>query len=79
MNFLLKVILAVTVFKTIFVAMLLVGAIIAWFSGAGSIILPGLGLIVSMPVLVILLLAMEIVLVTIAVILWRTVSKMRLR
>lgn len=79
MNFLLKNFLAVTVFKAILVFLLLVGAIIAWFSGAGSIILPGLGLIVSMPFLVILLLGMEIVLVTISVILWRTVAKMRLR
>ncbi len=79
MNFLLKIILAVTIFKAVLVFILLVGAIIAWISGASSIILPGLGLVVSMQFVAIVLLGMEIILLTIAAILWRTISKMRLR
>lgn len=79
MNFLLKFFLAVTVFKTIVVFLLFVGAIVAWISGASNIIFPGLGLIVSMPFLAIVLFGMEIVLVTISVILWRTVSKLKLK
>ena len=79
MNFLLKIILAVTVFKAVLVFLLFVGAIVAWVSGAGGVVFPGLGLIVSMQFLAVVLLGMEIILVTIAVILWRTVSKISLK
>ena len=74
MNFLLKIILAVTVFNAVVVFILLIGAIIAWTSGASNIILPGLGLVVSTQFVAILLLGMEIILLTIIAILWRTIS-----
>jgi len=79
MNILLKTILVISAFKAFIVLLLLVGAIIAWLNDAPSLLLPGLGLIITMRLIVFLLLALEIFLVAIAAILWRFISKPRLR
>jgi len=79
MNLLLKIILVISAFKAVVVLFLLVGAIAAWLNGAGSILLPGLGLIISIQMIIILLLMTEIFLVAIIAILWRFISRMRLK
>ncbi|MGI8642448.1 MAG: hypothetical protein ACR2MG_21165 [Pyrinomonadaceae bacterium] len=79
MNLLLKIILVISAFKAVVVLFLLVGAIAAWLNGAGSILLPGLGLIISIQMIIILLLMTEIFLVAIIAILWRFISRIRLK
>ncbi len=79
MNLLLKIILVISAFKAVIVFFLLVGAIIAWINGAPSILLPGLGLIVTARMIVILLLTAEIFLIAVIAILWRFISRMRLK
>lgn len=79
MKILLKIILVISAFKAVIVLLLLIGAIIAWINGAPSILLPGLDLIVSMRLIVILLLVVEIFLVAIVAFVWRYISKTRLR
>lgn len=78
MNKLLKIFLVILILKAAVVFLLFVGALTAWMNGAGSILLPGLGLIISMEFVVIALLLTEIFLIAIAVIIWRQFSKMRL-
>ncbi len=65
MDLLLKIVLAVSAFKAVIVFLLLIGAIIAWINGASAILLPGLGLIISIQLIIILLLAAEILLAAI--------------
>ncbi len=79
MKILLKIILVISAFKAVIVLLLLIGAIIAWISGAGSVLLPGLGLIVAMPLVIFLLLVVEIFLVAIVAFVWRQISKTRLQ
>ena len=75
----LKIFLVISVIKTIIVSLLLVGAIILWISGGDSILLPGLGLVISIPFIIILLAAAEILLISIVIFLWRQISKSRLQ
>ncbi len=77
-NKLLKFVLAVLILKAAVVFLLFVGALTAWMNGAGSILLPGLGLIISVQFMVIALLMTEIFLIAIAAIIWRMLSKTRL-
>ena len=79
MNILLKIVLVIVAFKAVVVLFLLGNAIIAWLNGAPAIVLPGIGLIITMQFIVILLLIMEIFLITIAAIIWRYISKTRLQ
>jgi hypothetical protein len=79
MKILLKIILVISAFKAVIVLLLLIGAIIAWINGAPNILLPGLVLVISMRLIVILLLVVEIFLVTIVAFIWRYISKMRLQ
>jgi len=79
MKFLIKAILVIAVIKTIIVSLLLIGAIVLWLGGADNILLPGLGLVISVPFVLILLLMAEIFLVVIAVLLWRNIAGTRLR
>ena len=77
MKILLKIVLVISVFKAVIVLLLLIGAIIAWLNGAPAILLPGLGLIVTMRLIVFLLVVVEIFLVAIVAFIWRYISKMR--
>jgi uncharacterized membrane protein (DUF485 family) len=77
-NKLLKFVLAVLILKAAVVFLLFVGALTAWMNGGGSILLPGLGLIISVQFIVIALLMTEIFLIAIAAIVWRMLSKTRL-
>jgi len=79
MNILLKIVLVIVAFKAVVVLFLLGNAIIAWLNGAPAIVLPGIGLIITMQFIVILLLIMEIFLIAIAALIWRYTSKIRLR
>ena len=50
MNKLLKIVLVIFILKAAVVFLLFVGALTAWMNGAPAILLPGLGLVVTMPV-----------------------------
>ncbi|MEP7038899.1 MAG: hypothetical protein ABI891_11210 [Acidobacteriota bacterium] len=78
MNKLLKIVLVVLILKASVVFLLFVGALTAWMNGGGSVLLPGLGLIISIDFIVIALLMTEILLIAIAAIVWRQLSKTRL-
>ncbi len=79
MNILLKIIFIIVASKAVVVLFLLVNAIIAWFNGAPAIVLPGIGLIITMQFIVILLLIIEIFLIAIAALIWQHISKIRLQ
>ncbi len=79
MNILLKVVLVIVAFKAVVVLFLLGNAVIAWLNGAPAILLPGIGLVVTIQFVVILLLIMEIFLIAIATLIWRYISKTRLQ
>ncbi len=79
MNILLKIVLVIVAFKAVVVLFLLGNAIIAWLNGAPAIVLPGIGLIITMQFIIILLLIMEIFLFAIATLIWRHISKTRLQ
>ncbi len=77
-NKLLKLVLAVLILKASVVFLLFVGALTAWMNGGGSILLPGLGLIISVQFIAIALLMTEIFLIAMAAIIWRMLSETRL-
>ncbi len=79
MKFSLKAILVIAVIKTIIVSLLFIGAIVLWVGGADNILLPGLGLVISVPFLLISLLVAEIFLVAIVVFLRRYIAKTSLQ
>ncbi|HXH69387.1 MAG TPA: hypothetical protein VNI60_03470 [Pyrinomonadaceae bacterium] len=79
MDILLKIVLVIVAFKAVVVLFLLVGAIIAWLNGAPAILLPGLGLVITTQLIVILLLMVEIFLIAIATLIWRYIAKTRLQ
>lgn len=79
MNILLKIVFAVSAFKAAIVFLLLVGAIIAWMNGSPSLLLPGLGLIITARFIVFLLFTAEIFLIAVAAFAWRRISKTRLQ
>jgi len=79
MKILLKFVLIIVAFKAIVVLFLLGNAVIAWLNDAPAILLPGIGLVVTMRFIVILLLAVEIFLIAIAAFVWQYISKTRLR
>lgn len=76
---LVKTILVIAIVKALLIFPLLLVAFIAWMSGADYILLPGLGLVVSVSGLVILLSAAEILLVAIIIFLRRRMAKTFLR
>ncbi|CAN5692681.1 hypothetical protein BH18ACI1_BH18ACI1_00680 [soil metagenome] len=69
MDLLLKIVLAVSAFKAVIVFLLLIGAIIAWINGASAILLPRLGLIISIQLIIVLLFVTEFFLVAIVALL----------
>ena len=79
MNILLKIFLFISVIKAIIVALLLIGAIVLWIGGGDNILLPGPGLVISVPFLIILLLAAEIFLIACVIFLRRYLAKTRLQ
>ena len=79
MNILLKIVLVVVAFKAVVVLFLLGNAIIAWLNGATAILLPGIGLVISIQLIIMLLFITEIFLIAIAALIWRYISKTRLR
>ncbi len=78
MNKLLKIVLVILILKASVVFLLFVGALTAWMNGAPAVLLPGLGLVITMQFMVIALLITEIFLIAIAAIVWRQLSKTRL-
>ncbi len=77
-NKLLKFVLVILILKAAVIFLLFVGTLTAWMNGGGSVLLPGLGLIISIEFIAIALLMTEIFLITIAAIVWRMLSKTRL-
>lgn len=75
MNKLLKIVLVILILKAAVVFLLFVGALAAWLNGGGSILLPGIGLIISVDFVLIALLMSEIFLIAIAAVVWRQLSK----
>ena len=68
----------VVVILMLLIAVLLLLAIIAlvvlWFGGAEVIALPGLGILIATPLLIALFVALEVILVLCASLLWRLSS-----
>ena len=80
MKILLKIVLIIAAFKAAIVFLLLISAIVAWLSSGGDgVLLPGLGLVIAMPLVIMLLLAAEFFLVAIMIFIWRSISKNRLQ
>ncbi len=79
MNILLKIIFIVVASKAVVVLFLLGNAIIAWLNGAPAILLPGIGLVISIQLIIMLLFITEIFLIAIAALIWRYISKTRLQ
>ena len=73
-----KAIFIIAVIKAIVISFLLVAAIILGV-GKMNILLPGLGLVISGSLIISLLIAAEIFLIALAALLWRYISKTRLR
>lgn len=79
MNFLAKIILVISLIKIFFVSLLLVGAIILWAGGIDNILLPGLGLVISLPFVILFLLTSVIILFAIIIFLRRYSANIRLQ
>lgn len=79
MNILSKIILVISIIKMFFVSLLLAGAIVLWVSGVDNILLPGFGLVISLPFVIVFLLASEIILFTAVVLLRRYIAKPHLQ
>ncbi|HEX8287536.1 MAG TPA: hypothetical protein VF556_06070 [Pyrinomonadaceae bacterium] len=79
MNFSAKIILIISFVKMFFVSLLLIGAIALWVSGVDNILLPGLGLVISLPFVVVFLLASEIILLATVILLRRYIAKTSLQ
>lgn len=59
--------------------LLIIGAVISIMAGGGNVLLPGLGLVVSLPFLLIVLFVIEIALVTITIMLFRYISSRKFK
>ena len=79
MDFLLRIIFVILIIKAFIVFLLLAGAVMLWISGVDNILFPGLGLVISVPFIIILLLMAEVFLVAILAFLRRYISKIRLQ
>lgn len=75
MKYLLKALLAIFVLKSLVILILFILAFVAWLSGGGNVLFPGLGLVVAMSVIVFLLFIMLIISVSITALLARVVFK----
>jgi hypothetical protein len=78
MNYLLVVLLAVSVIVSILVLILFIIFLGLWMKGSTSLVLPGLGLIVATPLVLLLLLVVEIIMVLISAYLVRLIPIARL-
>jgi hypothetical protein len=78
MNYLLLALLAISLIIAIVILILFIILLGIWMKGSSSLLLPGLGLIVATPVVLILLLVVEIIIVFIAAYLVRLIPIGRL-
>lgn len=78
MNYLLLALLAISVISCILILILFIILLGLWMKGTSSLVLPGLGLIIATPLVLILLLVVEIVMVFIAAYLVRLIPIARL-
>ena len=75
MKILLKMILIISLLKAFIVFLLLIMAIIGWISGVDNVLFPGLGLVVTMPVIIIFLLIIGILLIAFSAFIRKLISK----
>ena len=78
MNYVLLALLAISVIVSILILILFITFLGLWMKGSTSLVLPGLGVIVATPLVVILLLVVEIVMVFISAYLVRLIPIARL-
>ena len=71
MKILIKILLVISALISLAIFLLFALALIGWLSGVDNVLFPGLGLVVSMPLVVVLLLIMLIISVSITILLAR--------
>lgn len=76
----LKILLALlTVLFAALLILLVIGVIASIMAGGGNVLLPGVGLIISLPFLLVVLLVIEIALAAIMLILFKYISSRKLK
>jgi hypothetical protein len=78
MNYLLLALLAISVIVSILVLILFIIFLGLWMKGSTSLVLPGLGVIVATPLVLLMLLVVEIIMVLISAYLVRLIPIARL-
>lgn len=75
MKYFIKALLVISALTSLAILLLFVLALVAWLNGGGNVLLPGVGLIVTMSAIVVMLLIMLIISISITILLARTVFK----
>lgn len=75
MNYLIKALLVISALISFTILLLFVLAFVAWLSGGGNVLFPGLGLIVAMWVIVVLLFIMLVISISVTILLAQVVFK----
>ena len=78
MNYLLMALLAISVIVAVVILTIFIGILGVWMKGADSLAFPGLGLLVSTPLILVALLVSEIVMVLLAAYFVRYIPIMQL-
>ncbi len=78
MNYILLALLAISIIISVIILVLIILLLGVWMKGSGSLVFPGLGIIVSIPLIFMLLLIVEAVAVLIAAYLVRSIPIARL-
>ncbi len=78
MNYLLMALLAISVIVAVVILIIFIGILGVWMKGADSLAFPGLGLLVSTPLILVALLVSEIVMVLLAAYFVRYIPIMQL-
>jgi hypothetical protein len=78
MNYLLMTLLAISVIIAVAILIIFIGVLGVWMKGADALAFPGLGLLVSTPLILVMLLVSEIVMVLLSAYLVRYIPIMQL-
>ncbi len=70
-----KILFLISAFISLIVSLLCLLSIIAWIADAGSVVFPGLGLVVAMGAIVILLLLMAVISIILTILLYKLVYR----
>lgn len=79
MKILLKILFAVSVVISLIITILFLLTLFAWISGGGNVLLPGLGLVITMGAVVIFLLFVLILSLSITYLLYQVIFRKTLR